>query len=80
MPGKAEFDDQFGSTVSAGDLNRDGRPDLVVGAGWENDQGAVWVLPGGASGPLATSSVSIGPASLGLSKVNGLLLGGDHRQ
>ncbi len=80
VPGGAEAGDRFGSTVSAGDLNRDGRPDLVVGAGWENDQGAVWVLPGGASGPLPASSASFGPASLGLPKVNGLLLGGDHRQ
>ncbi|MFE6914413.1 hypothetical protein [Streptomyces rubiginosohelvolus] len=80
VPGGAETDDQFGATVSAGDLNRDGRPELVVGAAWENDQGAVWVLPGGASGPLYTSSVSFGPAGLGLPGDIGLLLGGDLQQ
>ncbi|MGW6651782.1 integrin [Streptomyces sp. CB02130] len=80
VPGGVEAGDRFGATVSAGDLNKNGRPDLVVGAAQENGQGAVWVLPGGASGPLYTSSVSFGPGSLGLSKNDWLLLGGDHRQ
>ncbi|MEV5579901.1 FG-GAP repeat protein, partial [Streptomyces parvus] len=69
-----------GATVSAGDLNKDGRPDLVVGAAQENGQGAVWVLPGGPSGlPLYTSSASFGPGSLGLSGGDWMYLGGDHR-
>ncbi|WP_097868482.1 FG-GAP-like repeat-containing protein [Streptomyces sp. rh34] len=80
VPGGVEAGDQFGATVSAGDLNRDGRPDLVVGAAWENDQGAVWVLPGGASSPAYTSSASFGPAGLGLTAASGLLLGGDLQQ
>ncbi|MET8838984.1 hypothetical protein ABZW67_02655 [Streptomyces rubiginosohelvolus] len=52
----------------------------MVGAAQENDQGSVWVLPGGASGPLYTSSASFGPGSLGLSKNDWLLPGGEHRQ
>ncbi|MGW1297159.1 hypothetical protein [Streptomyces sp. NPDC002533] len=41
----------------------------------------VWILPGGKTGkPLYTSSASYGPGSLGLSKNQWLLLGGDHRQ
>ncbi|MGW6723984.1 FG-GAP repeat protein [Streptomyces sp. NPDC054995] len=80
VPGGVEAGDRFGATVSAGDLDKNGRPDLVVGAAQENGQGAVWVLPGGASGPLYTSSASFGPGSLGLSKNDWLLLGGDHRQ
>lgn len=80
VPGGVEAEDQFGATVSAGDLNRDGRPELVVGAAWENDQGAVWVLPGGASAPVYTSSLSFGPAGLGLPGDSGLRLGGDHQQ
>ncbi|TYR63520.1 FG-GAP and VCBS repeat-containing protein [Streptomyces parvus] len=80
VPGDIEAGDQFGATVSAGDLNRDGRPELVVGAAWENDQGAVWVLPGGASAPAYTSSASFGPAGLGLPWASGMLLGGDLQQ
>ncbi|MFF5887922.1 FG-GAP repeat protein [Streptomyces globisporus] len=80
VPGGVEAGDRFGATVSAGDLDKNGRPDLVVGAAQENGQGSVWVLPGGASGPLYTSSASFGPGSLGLSKNDWLLLGGDHRQ
>ncbi|MEV5854584.1 FG-GAP-like repeat-containing protein [Streptomyces anulatus] len=80
VPGGVEVGDQFGATVSAGDLNRDGRPDLVVGAAWENDEGAVWVLPGGASAPAYSSSASFGPAGLGLTRSSGMLLGGDLQQ
>ncbi|MFD8058557.1 FG-GAP-like repeat-containing protein [Streptomyces cyaneofuscatus] len=79
VPGAVEADDTFGATVSAGDLNRDGRPELVVGAAWENGQGGVWVLPGGASKPVYGSSVSFGPAGLGLPGDSGLLLGGDFQ-
>ncbi|MFJ9981275.1 FG-GAP repeat protein [Streptomyces cyaneofuscatus] len=79
VPGSVEAEDAFGATVSAGDLNRDGRPELVVGAAWENDHGGVWVLPGGASKPVYGSSVSFGPGGLGLPGDSGLLLGGDFR-
>ncbi|MFC9030581.1 FG-GAP-like repeat-containing protein [Streptomyces arboris] len=77
VPGAVEAEDWFGGTVSAGDLNRDGRPELVVGAAWENGSGGVWVLPGGASKPAYASAVSFGPGGLGLPNISGLLLGGD---
>ncbi|MEU0357331.1 hypothetical protein [Streptomyces cyaneofuscatus] len=79
VPGAVEADDAFGATVGAADLNRDGRSELVVGAAWENGQGGVWVLPGGASKPVYGSSVSFGPGGLGLPGDSGLLLGGDFR-
>ncbi|MFD3973227.1 FG-GAP-like repeat-containing protein [Streptomyces cyaneofuscatus] len=77
VPGAVEAEDWFGSTVSAGDLNRDGRPELVVGSAWENDRGGVWVVPGGASKPVFGSSVTFGHTALGLPGDIGLLLGGD---
>ncbi|MFD3412035.1 FG-GAP repeat protein [Streptomyces cyaneofuscatus] len=77
VPGSVEAEDWFGSTVSAGDLNRDGRPELVVGSAWENDRGGVWVMPGGAAKPVFGSSVTFGHTALGLPGDSGLLLGGD---
>ncbi|WP_343240333.1 FG-GAP repeat protein [Streptomyces sp. SID14515] len=78
-PGAAEEGDAFGASVAVADLNKDGRPDLVVGAAQANGQGAVWALPGGTSGqPLYTSSASFGPGSLGLRKNDWLLLRGEY--
>ncbi|MGV9449898.1 VCBS repeat-containing protein [Streptomyces sp. NPDC003635] len=78
VPSTSEPGDFFGTTVSAGDVNKDGRPELFVGAPEENDAtGAVFVLPGGASRPTGTGSrVFTGP-SVGLPQSNGTLLGGD---
>ncbi|MGP3635845.1 FG-GAP repeat protein [Streptomyces sp. 24-1644] len=80
VPGGAETGDQFGSTVTAGDLNHDGRPEIAVGAAWEDDRGGVWVLPGGTTQPAYTSSVAFGTAHLGLPPAGGTLLGGDLQQ
>ncbi|MFC9243184.1 hypothetical protein ACFT7S_03785 [Streptomyces sp. NPDC057136] len=80
VPGGAEAADQFGSTVTAGDLNRDGRPEIAVGAAWEDDRGGVWVLPGSTTLPVYTSSVAFGTAHLGLPTTLGTLLGGDLQQ
>ncbi|MFC9858060.1 MULTISPECIES: FG-GAP repeat protein [unclassified Streptomyces] len=80
VPGGAEERDAFGCTVTAADLTRDARPELAVGACWEDGRGAVWVLPGGAAKPVFTSSVSFGTAQLGLPSISGTLLGGDHQQ
>ena len=58
--GGAEADDEFGSALTNGDYNGDGRDDLAVGvakedvAGAEN-AGAVDVIPGGATGPVLTT-------------------------
>ncbi len=52
-------DDRFGWSVSrAGDMNRDGRDDFVVGAPWADaaglDVGAVYLFYGGIGGPAST--------------------------
>ncbi|MGX1549449.1 FG-GAP repeat protein [Streptomyces adustus] len=76
--GGNETDDFFGTTVSVGDVNNDGRPELFVGASGENNfTGAVWVFPGGASGPTAKGSRVFNAASVDLTQKNGTLLGGN---
>ncbi|WP_234542346.1 FG-GAP-like repeat-containing protein [Streptomyces shenzhenensis] len=78
VPGAAETDDFFGTTVSVGDVDKDGRPELFVGAAGENNStGAVWVFPGGATRPTATGSRVITPHAIGLTQGWGTLLGGD---
>ncbi|KOU63757.1 hypothetical protein ADK57_20740 [Streptomyces sp. MMG1533] len=78
VPGASETDDFFGTTVSAGDINKDGRPELFVGAASENNStGAVWVFPGGSSRPTATGSRMFTASSVGLTQDNGTLLGGN---
>ena len=54
-PGTAEQNDRFGSSVTAGDFNGDGYPDLAVGAPGEtvsgkSNSGAVSAIPGGRYG------------------------------
>lgn len=60
VPGSSERGDWFGSELSLGDINGDGKTDLVVGAPGENlggvvNAGAVTVLYGSASGVNTTS-------------------------
>lgn len=55
VPGGSEAGDQFGKSVRLLDINRDGKADLVTGAGGEDRHGAVTILRGSASG-LATAS------------------------
>ncbi|MFJ9815780.1 FG-GAP-like repeat-containing protein [Streptomyces sp. NPDC101151] len=51
IPGTAEQDDEFGSALASGDLNRDGYADLVVGTPDENaGSGTAVVVWGGRSG------------------------------
>ncbi|MFD5567357.1 FG-GAP and VCBS repeat-containing protein [Streptomyces cadmiisoli] len=55
VPGTPEKTDEFGGSLSLGDVNGDGRPDLAVGAAGEAvgtaaDAGSVTVLLGTASG------------------------------
>jgi hypothetical protein len=57
MDESAEAGDQFGGTIAAGDLNGDGRADLVAGAFLEDvsnhgDAGGINVLMGTESGPV----------------------------
>ncbi|MEV5841013.1 VCBS repeat-containing protein [Streptomyces sp. NPDC051985] len=78
VPGAAETDDFFGTTVSVGDIDKDGRPELFVGAAGENGStGAVWVFPGGASRPTAAGSRVITANAVGLTQHSGTLLGGE---
>ncbi|MFJ6706000.1 MULTISPECIES: FG-GAP-like repeat-containing protein [unclassified Streptomyces] len=78
VPGASETDDFFGTTVSVGDIDKDGRPELFVGAAGENNStGAVWVFPGGSTRPTATGSRVITPNAVGLTQQWGTLLGGD---
>lgn len=78
VPGASETSDLFGMTVSAGDVNKDGKPELFVGALGENNQtGAVWVFPGGSSRPTAPGSKLFTANSVGLTQQSSTLLGGN---
>ncbi|MGW7423066.1 FG-GAP-like repeat-containing protein [Streptomyces sp. NPDC054813] len=51
VPGTAEKDDAFGSSLAFGDLNRDGYADLVVGAeGEDGEAGSVTIVWGSKKG------------------------------
>lgn len=77
VPGGSETGDEFGTTVGAGDLNRDGKPELLVSAAGENtSEGAVWVLPGATSGPTGTGSKMLLPSTLGITQPSSVQLGG----
>ncbi|GGS86930.1 FG-GAP-like repeat-containing protein [Streptomyces chromofuscus] len=76
VPSGNEAGDFFGTTVAAGDLNRDGRPELTIGAAGENNgNGAVFVLPGGSSRPTGTGSRVFTLESLGMAQAEGWLGG-----
>ncbi|MFF3689735.1 hypothetical protein [Streptomyces sp. NPDC002187] len=52
VPGSSESGDEFGSSLAAGDVNKNGRPELIIGGyGDDGYRGAVWALPGTTSGP-----------------------------
>ncbi|MER6081691.1 FG-GAP-like repeat-containing protein [Streptomyces sp. NPDC001833] len=68
VPDLNETDDFWGSAVRLADLDGDQRADLAVGARHENGgQGAVWILPGSATGPTTTGAVSFHATSVGVS-------------
>ncbi|MGW2521770.1 FG-GAP-like repeat-containing protein [Streptomyces sp. NPDC001617] len=70
VPGTAESWDDFGQSVRLVDLDKNGRADLVAGAGGENGHGAVTVLRGIASGLTTSGAASITAANVAL-KGNG---------
>ncbi|MEU0334811.1 FG-GAP and VCBS repeat-containing protein [Streptomyces sp. NPDC006193] len=78
----ASKDDRFGSSLTAGDTDRDGYPDLAVGvteeeAGSAGDAGGVHVLRGGRSGLTGTGSQWFTRATAGVpgSPADGEMLG-----
>ncbi|AIR99499.1 FG-GAP-like repeat-containing protein [Streptomyces glaucescens] len=76
IPSSNETGDFFGTTLSAGDLNRDGRPELIIGAAGENNgNGAVFTLPGGTSRPTGTGSRVFTLETLGMAQTDGWLGG-----
>ncbi|MFF3563937.1 FG-GAP repeat protein [Streptomyces sp. NPDC002574] len=75
--GVNESDDCFGTTVAVGDVNKDGKPEATVSAAGENNSsGAVRVVPGGASGPVAQGSRFITAANVNLTQPSGTTVGG----
>jgi hypothetical protein len=75
IPGTAEWGDEFGSSFAIGDLNRDGRPDLVVGTpleavGTTREVGSVTVLYGRSGGLSAEGARSVHQDSPGVPGTN----------
>ncbi|WP_338677284.1 FG-GAP repeat protein [Streptomyces sp. SCSIO 30461] len=78
VPGTPKQMDQFGSALGVGDLNRDGYPDLIVGAHGENHPacddggctgrpgGGIYVLKGSAKGVVSTGAAFYGYRTKGL--------------
>jgi hypothetical protein len=65
VPGKAEAYDQFGTSISLVDHDRDGHPDLTVGAPGENEYtGAITIIDGSGTGLTTQGSRTIGIGSL----------------
>jgi hypothetical protein len=66
VPGGAEQQDRFGSSITLIDHNRDGRLDMTIGAQGENDRrGAITTLRGSGRGFTTTGSRTFGLATLG---------------
>ncbi|MGA4860477.1 FG-GAP repeat protein [Streptomyces koyangensis] len=66
IPGAAEKDDAFGSTVHLADLTKDARAEALVGVPAENSDGCVWAARGAASGPVTAGSVNHCGKSFGI--------------
>jgi hypothetical protein len=71
IPDTAEPNDQFGSSLGAGDYNNDGRYELVIGVPRESigtltRSGVVHVLKGSATGPTATGNQLWSQDSVGI--------------
>ena len=67
IPGADQPGDEFGASVAVGDLDGDGRADVVVGAPGENrGEGRLTVVRGAASGHAGRGNVAYGPRALGL--------------
>jgi hypothetical protein len=72
VPGAAESMDYFGSDVLLSDVSKDGRADLTVTAGFEDEGvGTVTALRGSTSGVTTTGAKSFGPGTFGLPRSYG---------
>ncbi|MGA4850177.1 FG-GAP-like repeat-containing protein [Streptomyces sp. G5(2025)] len=71
VPGVAEPDDHFGTSVRLKDINKNGRADLATGAtgediGTTRDTGAVWVLRGTSTGLTSSYAASFNGKDFGV--------------
>ncbi|GGY20244.1 FG-GAP-like repeat-containing protein [Streptomyces djakartensis] len=66
VPGTSETMDAFGMTVRLVDLDKNGKAELVSGAGYENGHGAVTVLRGTASGLTTNGSTFLSARDVSL--------------
>ncbi|MFD9910911.1 FG-GAP repeat protein [Streptomyces sp. NPDC059063] len=71
VPGVAEADDHFGSSLRIKDINKNGKADLAIGARGEDigatkDAGAVWSLRGTATGLTTTGAASFNGSDFGI--------------
>lgn len=84
IPGTAERRDHFGGSLAVGDTNGDGYDDIAIGVPGEGlageaDVGAVTLILGSASGPVAAGSRWLAPTggSFGIDVAEGLAVGTD---
>jgi hypothetical protein len=72
VPGSAEAMDYFGTDVLLADVTKDGHPEFMITAGFEDEGiGAITALRGSATGPVTDGARSFGPGSLGQTRSYG---------
>ncbi|MDV9177166.1 FG-GAP and VCBS repeat-containing protein [Streptomyces sp. W16] len=76
VPGAAEYNDFFGTSVLLTDVTGDGRADLVVGADGENSgDGLITFLKGATTGITTSGATSYGPSGFAISTAGSPTLG-----
>ncbi|WP_327430322.1 FG-GAP and VCBS repeat-containing protein [Streptomyces sp. NBC_01236] len=76
VPGSAEYNDFFGTSVLLTDVTGDGKADLLAGADGENSgAGLITFLKGSASGITTSGAASYGPSSFSISTASDPTLG-----
>ncbi|MFJ6659554.1 FG-GAP-like repeat-containing protein [Streptomyces sp. NPDC091377] len=66
VPGSNERGDAFGLAVQLTDLNKDRKAELIIGSGYENENGGVTVLRGATTGPTTSGATSFTAGGVGL--------------